>query len=110
MNSMAFSLIHLVVIVIALTTAFMLHTQTPNMNGVLKFFVIPLAVAYGLLIVLNTVLPGLNALGLTAYNYVEDKLVAGVGSMGYIEVFPPLIGVLLVFMILAYSGIPRTSQ
>lgn len=101
---MAFSLIFLVVILVALSTAFVLHTEFPNLNGVLKFFVVPIAVGYAVMLILNTLLPMANSWGTSAMNYVEDKTVAAVGNMGYVEVFPPLLAVLLVFMILAYSG------
>lgn len=101
---MQITFISLIVIVVALSTSFVLHTQLPTLNGVLKFFILPLAVAYGVLIVLNNILPGLNTLGLKTMNYIEDKSISSLGSMGYIEIFPPLLGVLLVFMLLAYSG------
>jgi len=99
-----FYLSFIIVLLVALTTAYLLHTQAPNMNGILRFFVIPLAVAYAVLLVINNLLPHVNSAGQSGYNYIEDKIVGGLNNMEYFQVFPPLFGVLIIFMLLAYAN------
>jgi hypothetical protein len=98
----------IIVLLSALSTAYALHTQAPNMNGMLKFFVIPLAVGYAVLLILNNVVPQVNSAGQSGYNFVEDALVGSIASMDYFQIFPPLFAVLLIFMLLAY-GAPRSG-
>lgn len=101
-----FYLNFILVLLAALSTAYALHTSLPNMNGVLKFFILPLAVGYTVLILLNTLLPSVNNVGQSGYNFMEDVVIGSLAGMEYYQIFPPLFAVLIIFMLLSY-GAPK---
>jgi hypothetical protein len=99
-----FSLEYLVSVVAGLTAGYTIHRANPRANSVIKFFIAPLTVAYFMLTMLNTLVPWLNAYGERVRIYVENKTLSQINGLGYMEIFPPLFAILIVFMVLLYNG------
>ena len=49
------------------------------------------------------VLPKLNKYGDLVGNYIEVNALSSINSMNYLQVFPPILAVFLIFMVLIYN-------
>ena len=87
-----------------LLAGYLVNSAEPRTNSVVKFFIVPLVVAYFTLIMLNTLAPWLSAYTRNLSKFVEDNALGQINNMGYIEVFPPLFAILIIFLILLYNG------
>ena len=56
------------------------------------------------LLIFNTLIPSLNSYGAKVGNYVVSKSYSGMDNMNYFMVFPPLLAILIVFLVLLYNG------
>ena len=66
-----FNLEYFLSIFLALAAGYSVHRMAPSANSIVKFFVIPLIVAYASLTLFNMVLPKLNKYGDLVGDYVE---------------------------------------
>lgn len=103
MSSTTFNLEYLISIGLALGGAFAADNQLPAMNPIIKFFVIPLFIAYITLMFINTFMPKFTKWANDVGAYVEDKTYGEINSLGYMQIFPPIFAVFLVFIILIYN-------
>ena len=102
--STTFNAAYVISVGLGLLGGFLVHNAEPRTNSIIKFFVVPLTIAYLVLMVMNSMTPWVNSTGRSAKMYLEDKVYGDVNSMGYMQLFPPLFAVLLLFMILLYNG------
>ena len=103
-NTTSFSLEYFVSVFSGLMAGYLIHKANPNTNSVIKFFVVHLIIAYFMLVLLNSLVPWMNNFGTDVKNYVEDKTLNQINNMGYMEIFPPLFAVLIIFLVLLYNG------
>jgi|UniRef100_A0A6C0J9K3 hypothetical protein len=103
MSETTFNLEYFLSIFLALAAGYSVHRMAPSANSIVKFFVIPLIVAYASLTLFNMVLPKLNKYGDLVGNYVEINALSSINSMNYLQVFPPILAVFLIFMVLIYN-------
>lgn len=87
-----------------LLAGYMVNSANPRANSVIKFFVVPLTVAYFVLILVNSMAPWINSTGYRVRMYAENKLYGQINNLSYIQVFPPLFAILIIFLVLLYSG------
>jgi len=99
-----FNLEYLISVAAGLTAGYLVHRAEPRTNSVIKFFVVPLTVSYFMLVLINSTMPWLNRSGHAVRMFVEDKTLAQINNMGYMEIFPPLFAILIVFLVLLYNG------
>ena len=73
MSGTTFSFQYFISIILALGGAFAADQNLPNMNPIIKLFVIPLFIAYITLLFMNTFLPKFTKWAEEVGSYVEDK-------------------------------------
>ncbi len=90
-------------IICGLTSVYLVQNNAPKTHPLIKFFLIPILITYLVLLFLNTVAPQLNESTQKFNNYVKDRSNNSINSLGYIQIFPPLFAVLIIFIILLYN-------
>jgi len=94
---------YVVSLLVALLAAYGVARASPNLSPLVTYVVVPLAVAYVTLQIINAVMPGLNATGARVSAYVENKTLGEINSMGYVQVFPPLLAVTILVFVLLFT-------
>lgn len=100
---MKYNLEYIISLVAALFSAYLIKTGSPNVNPYITFLIVPLLIAYLVVQIINNVFPSLNRWGQNVQYYIEDKSMSQINSMGYLQIFPPLFAVLIVFALLLYN-------
>lgn len=95
---------YLVSVISGLTAGFLMNKANPQSNPYVKFFLLPLLVAYVVLKTFNALFPSFGVMARDVSNYVEDRSLSHINSMGFFEVYPVLFAVLIIFVILLYGG------
>jgi uncharacterized BrkB/YihY/UPF0761 family membrane protein len=90
-------------VICGLTSVYIVEKNAPRTHPIIKYFVIPLFITYLILLFLNTVTPTLNESTTKFKNYVSNKGSNSVNSLGYVQIFPPLFAILVIFIILLYN-------
>lgn len=103
MKQTNFSTEYIVSLLIALGATYAVAKASPTMSPWVTFVIVPLAVAYTTLKILNTVMPGLNTSGARISAYVENKTLGEINEMGYMQVFPPLMAVTILVFVLLFT-------
>ncbi len=98
------SFAYLVATIGGLAAAYMMNKASPEMNPFVKFFVLPILVIYIVLKILQLIFPSINQFGASSMKYLHNKTLGEINGMGYIQIFPMFFAVLIVFIILLYSG------
>ena len=86
-----------------LASAYLIEINAPKTNAIIKFFIIPIFITYLILLVINTIAPSFNESSRKFNAYVKDRSLTNINSLGYIQIFPPLFAVLIIFVILLYN-------
>lgn len=103
MGKTTFSLEYILSLLIALSSYYYINTLAPNSLVWLKIFA-GLFFGYISLLIFNSVFPSMNKFGYVVSNYISDKTREGINYLDYLYVFPPLLVVLIIFIILLYGG------
>lgn len=90
-------------VVCGLTSVYLIQRSAPRTHPLIKFFLIPLSVTYLILLIVNTIAPNINNTFKKFTNYITDRTENNINSMGYIQIFPPLFAILIIFVILLYN-------
>ncbi len=98
-----FNLEYIISLFIALLSSYFVHKGSPNLNPFITFFLVPFLVAYLTLIIINNVFPSINRFGRNVKYYVEDRTMGEINEMGYVQIFPPLFAIILLFFVLLYN-------
>ena len=102
-RSSQFSSAYVVSLLLALLSVYGVSKANPNMSVWITYVIVPLAVAYVSLRVINAVMPGVNRTGSKIVAYVDHKTLGEINSMGYVQVFPPLLAVTILVFILLFT-------
>jgi hypothetical protein len=87
----------------SLLASYGISKASPNLNPAITYGVVPLAVAYTSIHILNAVVPGLNKTGAKVSAYVENKTLGEINNMGYIQIFPPLLAISVLVVVLLFT-------
>lgn len=68
-----------------------------------KFFIVPLVVAFVTLTFLNMLFPTLNKGGRTVGNFASDTVAETINNMNYMQIFPPIFIVFIMFLVVAFK-------
>jgi uncharacterized membrane protein YesL len=101
-SNINFSFEYAVSIIIILVVCNALMKKNPNMSTVV-IIILGLLVGYLSLTVMNKVFPYINQVARSIYNYIEYSILDNFSSMGYMHIWPPILAVLVVFVILLYN-------
>ena len=99
-----FSTEYIVSLLSALLATYGVAKASPGLNPIVTYVVVPLAVAYTVLQIVNAVIPGLNRSGAKVSAYVENKTLGEINNMGYIQVFPPLLAITILVFVLLFTN------
>lgn len=87
-----------------LTATFMISRVNQATPPVLLYFIVPLLVIYVLFNILSGILPGLEETGRRVGEYAGSSVLGGVDDTMYLQVFPTLFAVFMLFMVLLAAG------
>jgi len=94
---------YIISLLIALLATYGIAVASPKLNPVITYAIIPLAVAYATLQILNATVPGINRSGSRVSAYIENRTLGEINDMGYIQVFPPLMAVTILVFVLLFT-------
>lgn len=101
---MQFNLEFIIALLVALYATYLVNYGTPNLNPYITFLLLPLTVAYIMVLIINNIFPSINAWGNRVYNYSETVVLSEINETGYIQLFPPIFIVLIIFALMLYNG------
>lgn len=97
-----FSFEYAVSIIVVLVVCNALMKKNPNMSTVV-IIILGLLVGYLALYVMNKFFPYINQIALSIQQYLEYSMLSNFTSMGYMHVWPPILAVLVIFVVLLYN-------
>jgi hypothetical protein len=103
MSQSSFSLEYIISIVIVMIIVGVIQKNAPNTSISIKL-IVGLLVAYLTLFVLNFAIPQLNNIGKNITNYSRNSMYGTINNTGFIQMYPPLFAVLIIFLVMLYSG------
>jgi len=101
--NIGFSFEYAISIVAVIVVCNLLMKSSPQMNT----FVVVLAglvIGYVTLFVMNNFFPYINQTAQSIYQYFAYQIMNNYTSMGYMHIWPPILAVLVIFIILLYKG------
>ena len=90
-------------VICGLGSAYLIQRKAPMTHPIIKFFFVPILVTWLILMLINTTMPTLSQESKLFSNYVSAKTLDGIDKMEYLQIFPPLFAVLIIFVILLYN-------
>jgi hypothetical protein len=100
---MQFNLEFIIALLAALYASYLVSTGSPNINPYITFLLLPLLISYIVIAIINNIWPNINQWGQTIYKYTENKTLGTINETGYIQLFPPILIVLIIFSLLLYN-------
>lgn len=101
-SNINFSFEYAVSIVVVLLVCNALIKNSPQMDSVI-IIIAGLLVGWISLIIINTLFPSINQLFNNIYQYYSYQLMNNFNSMGYMHVWPPILAILIIFVVLLYN-------
>lgn len=101
-SNINFSLEYAISIVIILVVCNLLVKTAPKMSTVIVI-IAGLFVGYISLLVMNNLFPFINSTGSNIYQYYMYQIMNNFNSMGYLHIWPPILAVLIIFIVLLYN-------
>ena len=102
-NDLKFTLNYIISLVVVLIVCIYLMKSVPTLHPIL-IIVIGLLVAYLVVTGVNFIFPTFTQTSENVSQYVEYSLYSSFNDLGYLNVWPPLFAVLIIFIILLYNG------
>ena len=102
---MRFNLEFIVALLASLTAAYFVNRGSPNMSPYITFLLLPLLIAYLMVLIINNVFPWINRFGYEASSYIGDKSLGQINDTNYLQLYPTILLVLIIFVLLLYNGI-----
>jgi hypothetical protein len=100
---MKFNLEFIIALSGALYATYLVSSGSSNVNPFITYLLLPLVVAYIIVAIINNIWPGVNKWGRNIYMYTENKTLSQINDMGYVQLFPPFLILIIIFSILLYS-------
>ena len=100
--NISFSFEYIVSIIVIIVVCNLLVKRSPQMNTII-IIIAGLFVGYITLFVMNNFFPYINQTANSIYQYYVYKFTSNYTSMGYMHIWPPILAVLIIFIILLYS-------
>lgn len=98
----SFSFEYALTIIIVLVVCGTMMKKAPQTNSAVVVLV-GLLIGYISLVVINKLLPGINTFGYNIKQYYLYSVMSNFNDVGYFNVWPPILAVLIVFIILLYN-------
>ena len=91
-----------ITLIIVILVCYQLTKGNSQMNPVVVI-IIGLIVAYVCMKLLKVVTPGINNLSTNLYLYTTYQIMNNFSNTGYYHVWPPILAVLVIFLVLLYN-------
>jgi len=101
-SNINFSFEYVVSIVIVIVVCNLLVKSNPQMNTAIVT-IAGLVVGYIALFIMNTFFPYINQTAYNIYQYYAYQVMNNFTSTGYMHVWPPILAVLVLFVVLLYN-------
>ena len=101
-SNINFSFEYAISIIVVLVVCNLLLKTNPQMNTIIVI-IAGLLIGYITLFIMNNLFPQLNKFGSNLYQYYSFQVMNNFNSMGYTHVWPPILAILLIFIILLYN-------
>jgi uncharacterized membrane protein YesL len=101
-NNINFSFEYAVSIIVILVVCNLLLKSAPQMNTII-IIIVGLFIGYLSLLIMNTLVPKLNYFAFNLFQYFNYQFMYNFTNMGYVNIFPPILAILLVFIVLLYN-------
>jgi ABC-type Fe3+-siderophore transport system permease subunit len=101
-NNTDFTFEYAVSIIITLVVCSITIQRSPKMNTFVVIL-LGLIVSYISLIIINFLFPQINKLFYNIYQYILYMFMNNFNNTGYIHVWPPVLAVLIIFIVLLYT-------
>jgi ABC-type Fe3+-siderophore transport system permease subunit len=101
-SNINFSFEYVVSVVVILIVCNLLVKSNPQMNTIIVL-IVGLLVGYLTLLIMNTLFPALNAFGVNIYQYLYTTAIGNFNDTGYINLWPPILAILIIFIVLLYN-------
>jgi len=101
-SNINFSFQYAISIIIILVVCNLLVKSAPRMNSVIVI-IAGLFVGWISLMMLNVLFPRINSFGENVYQYYFYQIMNNFTSTGYLHIWPPILAVLLIFIVLLYN-------
>ena len=101
-NNIDFSFEFAVSIIVTLVIMTIMVKKNPDMSSII-IVVSGLAIAYITLQLVNFLFPEINKIANNAYQYIIYTLMSNFNNLGYLHVWPPIMAVLIIFVVLLYN-------
>jgi hypothetical protein len=90
-------------ILAGLSSSYLIQKSAPFTPSIVKFFLVPFVVIYVTSSLLNLVFPHLNQYADKVGGYMEQKALGHISQTSYINLYPPLFAVAVIFIVLLYN-------
>lgn len=99
----ALKVVYTISLIIVIIVCNLLIKGNPKMNTMI-IVIIGVVVGYICVKILNIFLPAINNVTTNLYLYFTFEVMNNFNSTGYYHVWPPILAVLIIFIILLYNG------
>ena len=101
-SNINFSFEYVVSIVTIIVVCNLLVKSNPQMNTIVVV-ITGLVIGYIALFIMNNLFPYINQTAYNIYQYYTYQIMNNFTSTGYIHVWPPILAVLVIFIVLLYN-------
>jgi len=101
-SNTSFNFEYALTIIIVLVVCNTLMKKSPQMNSAIVV-IAGLLVGYISLLLINKLLPNINSFALSIKQYYSHAIMSNFNQLGYLNIWPPILAVLVVFIILLYN-------
>jgi len=103
MGNKNFSAISIIALLVALLSVFLIHKYASQTQPVIKFFIVPIIVAYLFVLIVTSIFPNFDARSKKIKSYFQYRTLGEINAINYIQIFPPILAILVIFIILLYN-------
>tara|TARA_B100001175_G_C19481572_1_gene627412 strand:- start:318 stop:653 length:336 start_codon:yes stop_codon:yes gene_type:complete len=97
-----FSFEYAVSLIVTIVVCSNVLRNSPNMNTI-AILLLGLVVAFITLTIINYLFPQINKLAYSIWQYILYMFMTNFNNMGYLHVWPPILAILIIFVVLLYN-------
>ena len=101
-SNINFSFEYVISVIVILVVCNLLVKTNPQMSTIIVV-IVGLLVGYLSLLIMNTLFPAINSFGTNLYQYLYTSSMSNFNNTGYMNIWPPILAILIIFIILLYN-------
>jgi ABC-type Fe3+-siderophore transport system permease subunit len=103
MANTSFSAVNIIAFLIALLSIYLTQKHYSQTLPVIKFFIIPIVISYLFVIIVTAIFPDFDKRSKKVRSYLQYRTLGEINAINYVQIFPPILAVLIIFIILLYN-------